>query len=111
NVERRFTKDELLTNIMIYWATETINSSMRGYYEGFHAEADAWGQAPQRVEAPVGLALFPKDNPAPREMAERFFNLQRWSELPCGGHFAALEEPELVVEELRAFFRPLRPAA
>jgi pimeloyl-ACP methyl ester carboxylesterase len=86
-VERRFTRDELLTNIMIYWATETINSSMRGYYEGMHPQSGDWdgesgsessgeangewgqAQAPQRIEAPVGLALFPKDHPAPREMA------------------------------------------
>lgn len=125
DLERRFSKDELLTNIMIYWATETINSSMRGYYEGMHPQSGDWGessgdyageaegewgqaQTPQRVEAPVGLALFPKDHPAPREMAERFFNVQRWTEMPRGGHFAALEEPELLVQDMRAFFRALR---
>lgn len=121
-IERRFTKDELLSNIMIYWATETMSSAMRGYYEGFHAQAGEWGgeagdeqsgawgqpQAPQRLDVPVGLALFPKDAPAPREMAERFFDVQRWTEMPQGGHFAALEEPELFVEDVRAFFRPLR---
>ena len=58
---------------------------------------------------PAAFALFPEDiNPAPREWAERFFNLQRWTEMPCGGHFAALEEPELLAEDIRAFYRPLR---
>jgi pimeloyl-ACP methyl ester carboxylesterase len=61
---------------------------------------------------PAGFAMFPKDlsNP-PREWAERFFNVQRWSEMPRGGHFAALEEPELLVSELREFFRPYRTKA
>lgn len=129
-VERRFSKDELLTNIMIYWATETINSSMRWYYEGMHAE---WEEAPQGEESsqwahsdagdtdssqwahsdpssgvPVGLALFPKDNPPPRETAERTLNVQRWTEMPRGGHFAALEEPELLAEDMRTFFRQFR---
>lgn len=123
DVERRFTKDELLTNIMIYWVTETINSSMRGYYDGMHAqwnesaewseaaqphEGVQWGEAAQPNQVPVGLALFPKDNPPPRELAERSLNVQHWTNMPRGGHFAALEEPELLVEDLRAFFRPLR---
>jgi pimeloyl-ACP methyl ester carboxylesterase len=61
------------------------------------------------VETPTGFALFPKDLVnAPREWAERFFNVKRWSEMPRGGHFAALEEPQLLVEDLRQFFRPLR---
>lgn len=104
NVERRFTKDELLTNIMIYWATETINSSIRGYYEGMHGQP----AAVERSTVPVGLALFPKDNPPPRETVERNLNVQHWTEMLRGGHFAALEEPELLVEDVRAFFRPLR---
>lgn len=105
DVERSFTKDELLTNITIYWATQTINSSVRGYYEGMHD----WSQPDNsRVEAPVGMALFPKDNPPPREMAERFLNVNQWTEMPRGGHFAAMEEPELLAEDVRKFFRGLR---
>ena len=104
DVERSFTKDELLTNVTIYWATQTINSSIRGYYEGMHS----WSEPEPRLEAPVGLALFPKDNPPPREMAERFFDVRRWTEMPRGGHFAAMEEPELLAEELQAFYRDLR---
>ena len=107
-VERRFSKDELLTNITLYWATETIGSSFLPYYETRHASSDA---VPRRLAVPTGVALFPKDlTSAPREFAERFFNVQRWTEMPHGGHFAALEEPELVVNELREFFRPYRAA-
>jgi microsomal epoxide hydrolase len=58
---------------------------------------------------PAAFALFPKDiSYPPREWAERFFNVQRWAEMPRGGHFAAMEEPESLVEDIRAFFRPLR---
>jgi pimeloyl-ACP methyl ester carboxylesterase len=58
---------------------------------------------------PTGFAIFPKDiGHPPREWAERFFNVTRWTELPQGGHFAAMEEPELLAQDLREFFRPLR---
>jgi microsomal epoxide hydrolase len=104
-LERTYTKDELLTNIMIYWVTQTINSSMRFYYEESHAPSFKPGQ---RVEVPVAMALFPKDTPAPRALAERTLRIERWTEMPRGGHFPALEEPELLVEDLRAFYRSLR---
>ena len=105
-VEKRFTKDELLANVMIYWATETINSSFRVYYETQHNPPEL---LPEYIRVPTGVAIFPKDIvPAPREFAERFFEVQRWTEMPRGGHFAAMEEPELLAEDLRAFFRPLR---
>ena len=108
DVESRFTRDELLTNLTIYWATETINSSFRIYYETMRNPPS---NAAKRVAVPTGAAIAPKDLvPAPRAFAERFFNLQHWTELPRGGHFAALEEPELLVEDIRAFFRPLRNA-
>ena len=96
---------EPFTIIMIYWITETINSSIRGYYEGMHGQA---GEAAHPNQVPVGMAVFPIDNPTPRETAERFLNIQRWTQMPRGGHFAALEEPELLVADIRAFFRPLR---
>jgi pimeloyl-ACP methyl ester carboxylesterase len=105
DLERSYSKDELLTNIMIYWVTETINSSIRGYYEDAHKPSL---QSGQRIDVPAGLALFPKDFPPPRELAERSLNIQRWTEMPHGGHFAALEEPQLLAEDIRAFFRPLR---
>ncbi len=106
DVESRFTKDELLTNITIYWVTETIGSSARYYYEAIHNPLQDTGR---RVEVPTGVTQFPKDiSHAPREYAERFFNIQHWTEQPRGGHFAAMEEPELLAEDIRAFFRPLR---
>jgi pimeloyl-ACP methyl ester carboxylesterase len=104
-LERKYTKDELLTNIMIYWVTQTINPSIRFYYEESHAPSLKTGQ---RVEVPVAMALFPKDTPAPRALAERTLRIERWTEMPRGGHFPALEEPELLVEDLRAFYRSLR---
>lgn len=107
DVERRFTKDELLTNITIYWATGTLNSSFLYYYEPSHGHVPK--DFKKRVEVPTGFAMFPKDlTPAPREFAERFFNVARWTKMPRGGHFAAMEEPELLAEDIRTFFRPLR---
>jgi pimeloyl-ACP methyl ester carboxylesterase len=106
DVEQRFTKDELLTNLTLYWVTQTITSAMRIYYESQHHPPKESGV---RVEVPTGVAIFPKDLvPAPRQYGERFFNIQRWTTMPRGGHFAALEEPDLLAEDIRAFFRPLR---
>jgi pimeloyl-ACP methyl ester carboxylesterase len=107
NVEQRFSKDELLTNIMIYWVTETINSSVRMYYENVRMSPPL--KAEQHIEVPAGVAIFSKDilHP-PRELAERSLRVQRWTQMPRGGHFAVLEEPELLAEDIRAFFRPLR---
>ena len=105
--ESVFTKDELLTNITIYWATQTINSSIRIYYESQRAPWQ-FGRD-DGIRVPCAVALFPKDISYPtREWAERSYNVQRWTEMPSGGHFAALEEPEMLVEDMRAFFRTLR---
>jgi microsomal epoxide hydrolase len=107
DVERRFTKDELLTTVTIYWVTETIGSSTRMYKENQRYE---WTmEKDERIEAPTGVAAFPEEiSRPPREWAERSYNLQRWTSMPRGGHFAALEEPELLAQEIREFFRPLR---
>ena len=109
NVERRFTKDELLTTITIYWATETISSSTRMYKEN---QRYTWTMAKdERIEVPTGVAAFPAEiSRPPREWAERSYNLQRWTQMPRGGHFAALEEPELLAEDIRGFFKPFRDA-
>jgi microsomal epoxide hydrolase len=106
-VEKRFTKDELLTNITIYWVTQSIASSMRLYYETMRS---GWFRpADQRVETPTGCAIFPCElfRP-PRAWAERAYNIQRWTRMPSGGHFAALEEPKLLVDDVRAFFQTIR---
>jgi pimeloyl-ACP methyl ester carboxylesterase len=107
DVYRRFSRDELLTNLTLYWMTETIGSSFRLYFEG--------SKAPLRfgpddyVSVPSGIARFPKEAPfPPREWVERGYNVQRWTEMPRGGHFAAAEEPELLAEDVREFFRGLR---
>jgi pimeloyl-ACP methyl ester carboxylesterase len=109
-VESRFSKDILLTNIMIYWVTETINSSMRRYFEVRHNPAPNPLKSGERIETPTAIAMFPGEKMlvVPREWAERSYNIQRWTEMPSGGHFPALEEPRLLVEDLRAFFRPFR---
>lgn len=104
-LERVFTKEEMLTNIMIYWVTQTINSSMRLYYETAHQQHDA---SARRVEVPTGVAIFPAEGIPLRSLAQRVYNVQRWTEMKAGGHFAALEQPEALVKDIRAFFRPLR---
>jgi microsomal epoxide hydrolase len=107
DVERRYTKDELLTNVTIYWVTQTINSSVRLYYESMHS--GRFGPAEGRVEVPTGGAIFPREIIRPsRAWAERLYNITHWTEMEKGGHFAALEEPELLVEDVRAFFRTIR---
>jgi pimeloyl-ACP methyl ester carboxylesterase len=113
NVETRFTKDELLTNITIYWATQTINSSMRRYYEARHNNNTPPLKAGERINTPTGIAMFPseKDLIVPREFAERCYNIRRWAEMPRGGHFPSIEEPVLLVADLRAFFRDFRHPA
>jgi pimeloyl-ACP methyl ester carboxylesterase len=106
DIERRFSKDEILTNVTIYWLTETIGSSMRMY----HANAAIPpAQHARRVEVPSGFSLFPADiSHPPRAWLERTANVVRVTELPRGGHFAPFEEPELYARELREFFRPYR---
>ncbi len=106
NVESRFSKDELITNVMLYWVTESITSSVRLYYEGRHSVSPG---VDGPVEVPTAYAVFPKEVVlSPRSWVEARYNITRWTEMPRGGHFAALEEPELLVDDIRAFFRQLR---
>lgn len=109
DVERAYTKDEILTNVTLYWLTQTIGSSMRMY----HANAAiAPEQLARRVEVPSGFALFPGDIVRPpRAWLERTAHTVRVTEPARGGHFAAFEEPELYAAELREFFRPYRSEA
>ena len=101
DLDNCYTKDDLLTNLTIYWATETINSAMRIYYEVMKFPS---ANSNKKVELPVGVALFPKDLiTPPREFADRFFNVKQWTEMPKGGHFAALEQPELLAKDIRRF--------
>lgn len=108
DIESKYTKDELLTTVMIYWVTQTFNSAARLYYE---TQNNNWEMKKgEMVQTPVGIASFPKEiNPPPREWAERSFkNILRWTDMPSGGHFSALEEPELLAEDIRGFFQGLR---
>jgi pimeloyl-ACP methyl ester carboxylesterase len=110
DVESRFSKDELLTTIMIYWLTETINPSMRRYFEKRHEPNPRRLRNGERIEVPTGIAMFPgeRDLIVPRTFAERCYNLTHWTDMPRGGHFAAIEEPALLVDDIRAHFRALR---
>jgi pimeloyl-ACP methyl ester carboxylesterase len=107
DVYRRFTRDELLANVTLYWMTETIHSSFRLYFEG--RKAPLQFREGEFVHVPTGIAHFPKELPfPPRVWVERGYNVQHWTEMPRGGHFAAAEEPEILAEDLRAFFRRFR---
>ncbi|HEU4426856.1 MAG TPA: epoxide hydrolase [Pilimelia sp.] len=100
-------RDRLLTNVMIYWLTNTAGSSARLYYEF----ANDW-RPPQAATTPTGVAVFPYDIAPPvRALAERSDNIVHWTEFDRGGHFAALEQPELLVTDIRTFFRTLRDTA
>jgi pimeloyl-ACP methyl ester carboxylesterase len=107
DVERKFTKDELLSHVSLYWFTQTAASSFRMYFENSLAPLRL--KQNERVLPPCGIARFPKEIAfPPREWVERGYNVIRWTEMPRGGHFAAAEEPELLAEDLRALFRPFR---
>lgn len=106
DIARRFNPDEVLLQVMIYWITETIHSSMRYYYENrlvpFRFTPD------QRVDVPCAVARFPREiQSPPRRYVERGYRIVRWTHMPRGGHFAAHEEPELLADDVRAFFSEL----
>ncbi|MFM8303398.1 MAG: epoxide hydrolase, partial [Actinomycetota bacterium] len=102
-----FTCDQLLTNITLYWVTATATSSTRLYYEMRRAGLEAIPH--DYVAVPTGVANYPGEvTRTPRAWAERRYNITHWTELPRGGHFAAMQVPDLFVADVRAFFRPLR---
>ncbi|MEV6418301.1 epoxide hydrolase family protein [Streptomyces sp. NPDC051662] len=97
-------RDQLLTNVMLYWLTGTAGSSARIYYERTHA--DYWGTPPEPSTAPTALADFARENSIPlRHIADRTNNIVQWTEYDRGGHFAAMEQPDLLVGDVRRFFR------
>ncbi len=105
-VERRFSKDELLSNITLYWMTETIHSSCRLYYES--KKQPLHFKQGDHVRVPCAVAHFPKEAPfPPRAWIERGYAVRHWTEMPRGGHFAAAEEPELLAQDIASFFAPL----
>jgi microsomal epoxide hydrolase len=105
DLEASFTRDELLAEITTYWVTGTIASASRLYHERAN-ETRSRVSTPPRIEIPTGCAIFPGDvRRVPRSWADRVYsNIERWAEMPSGGHFAGLEEPELLIAELREFF-------
>lgn len=108
-VERRFSKDELLSNVTLYWMTETIHSSGRLYYESSRAPLQF--KENEQVPVPCAIAHFPREAPfPPRAWVERGYNIQQWTEMPRGAHFAAAEEPELLAQDIAGFFGRLQPA-
>lgn len=108
-VERRFSKDDLLTTVMLYWLTQSFGTSARYYYEAArHPWQPAHGRTPV-VEAPTAIAVFLNEVVLqPRRWAERYYNLKRWTVHSSGGHFAPMEEPQVLVDDIRTFFRELR---
>jgi pimeloyl-ACP methyl ester carboxylesterase len=103
-LDQALTRDEVLTNVMFYWLTGTAASSSRMYYENMHAPAN-WGRPPSHT--PIGVAAFAEDV-AIRRYGERGSNIVHWSDFERGGHFAALEAPDLLTGDIRAFFRSFR---
>jgi microsomal epoxide hydrolase len=107
DLQSALTQDELLTNICLYWFTGAIGSSFWPYYARMHG---AW-PIPEgaRVDVPTGYAEFPNEMlRPPRSVAEKVYNIRRWTKMNRGGHFAALEQPGALARELQEFFRPLR---
>lgn len=99
--------DTLLTDVCLHWFSDGLTSSLRLYRE--NRRRPLAFEAGQRVAVPLGVALFPRELPMPpRSWVGRVFDVRRWTEMPAGGHFAALEQPQLLAADIRAFFRPLR---
>ncbi len=107
DVEQAFSQDTILTDVMLHWLSDGLTGSLRLYKEN---RLQPLVFAPgERVVPALGVALFPRELPMPpRSWVERVFDVRRWTPMPSGGHFAALERPEMLAEDIRAHFRPLR---
>ena len=109
DVESVFSKDDLITSVMIYWLTNTYVSSARHYYEIKTEKLVPVHDRQPPIEAPTALLQFENDVwMQPRKWAERYYNLKRWNIAENGGHFAPMEAPDVLVDDIRAFFRTLR---
>lgn len=110
DVESVYSKDQLLTNIMVYIVTRTFNTASWIYYGRREEGGRILSPEGRRVEVPTACALFPKELLAwpPKTYAERLYNVTQWTEMPRGGHFAAMEQPELLIDDIRKFARSLR---
>jgi len=104
DLSKQFSEDELLTNIMIYWLTNTADSSVSIYYENTHSLPPI-----ENISVPTGIAIFPADIlKPPKTWVEKNLNLKRWTKMPSGGHFTAMEEPEHLARDIRSFYKELR---
>ena len=110
DIESVHSKDSLLTNIMIYLITKTFNTASWIYYGRTEEGGRVLSPEGKRVEVPTAAALFPAEllSWPPRSYAERIYNIKQWTEMPRGGHFAALEQPDLLIEDIRTFARSIR---
>jgi pimeloyl-ACP methyl ester carboxylesterase len=109
DVEKRFSKDDLLTNVMLYWITQSFGTSARYYYEAAHRPWQPSHSRTPVVEAPTAVAVFLSEVILqPKRWAERYYNLKRWSMFQSGGHFAPMEEPQVLIGDIREFFSALR---
>ena len=108
DVESVFSRDQLLANISLYWFTGAIGSSFWPYYARMHGP---WPIPDGGVGAPMGYAAFPREivRPPRSVAAKMYTDIRRWTEMPAGGHFAAMEQPQALAREVVEFFRPLRP--
>jgi pimeloyl-ACP methyl ester carboxylesterase len=108
NLDQRFSRDFLLTTVTIYWVTQTITSSMRDYFDNDNTRFRVTLGPQDFVNVPTGIAVFANtfvdEGTPPREWAERLYNVRRWTLMPSGGHFAPVEEPELLARDIAAFF-------
>jgi pimeloyl-ACP methyl ester carboxylesterase len=118
DIESCFTKDELLTNITIYWVTQTINSSFRNYVEAMKdmiqimynplTKLNPFDKTGEKTEVPTAVAKFRTDLLPSKDFTNKFFNVQQWTEMPEGGHFAALEQPASLATDIRKFVNYLQ---
>jgi pimeloyl-ACP methyl ester carboxylesterase len=118
DLESCFTKDELLTNITIYWVTQTVNSSARRYYEAMKdmmqemfnplKKLNPFDKTGTRADVPTAVAQFQTDLLPPKAFAEKFFDIRQWNKLSKGGHFAAMEQPNLLAADIRQFVAGLQ---
>ena len=111
NLDERFSRDFLLTTVTLYWVTQTITSSMRDYFDNDNMRFRVTLGPQDFVNVPTGVAVFANnfvdEGQPPREWVERLYNLRRWTPMPKGGHFAAIEEPKLLAHDIAAFFSGL----
>ena len=110
DIETVFSKDVLLTNIMIYIITKTFNTASWIYYGREEEGGRVLSKKGKRVEVPTACALFPAEMSSwpPRSYVDRVYNVRQWTEMPSGGHFAAMEQPKFLIEDLRNFVRSLK---